>query len=97
MKRLMICIAVSCLLMISCQSNRIIEYRTVLPNITFPAFPRIHRTVNEDGSWTIDKESVDLLAEYYIKISATEKTYKEIKKLLEEENEKSADFSDELE
>ena len=81
----MICIMVSCLLMTSCLSDKIV-YKYTVPNVSFPIFPALERTVNPDGSWTIPKESVDLLAEYYIKITATETTYKEIKELLEGEN-----------
>ena len=80
----MLYILVSCLLMTSCLSDRVV-YKHSVPDITFPIFPALERTVNPDGSWTIPKESVDLLAEYYIQITATETTYKEIKELLENE------------
>lgn len=82
MKKLMICIVASCLLMTSCPSNKVVS-KTVVPEIVFPKFPVLQRTINADGSWTIPKESVDLLAEYYIEILETEKTYKEIKDLYE--------------
>lgn len=70
--------------MMSCQSDKIIQ-KTVVPDVVFPKFPALERTINADGSWTIPKESVDLLAEYYLKITATEKTYKELKAMYEGE------------
>ena len=78
----MIYTLVSCLLMTSCRSVKI-EYKYVVPEITFPIFPALDREVHKDGSWTIPKESVDLLAEYYLKITATEATYKHDKELFE--------------
>lgn len=68
--------------MTSCQSVRV-EYKYIVPDIEPPQFPILDRVVNEDGSWTITKESADALAVYYTEIQATEKTYKEIKRLLE--------------
>lgn len=76
----------SCLLMISCQSVKT-EKVYIVPDIDFPAFPVLDREVHEDGSWTIPKESTDLLAEYYIKIQETEANYKELKELYEKEKE----------
>ena len=75
MKRLIRFITVYCLLTTSCQSGKV-EYRTVVPNLVFPVFPSLERTMNADGSWTIPRESVDLLAEFYIKYSALEETYR---------------------
>lgn len=80
----MICALAACLPMTSCRSVSE-TVRTVVPDITFPVFPALERTVNDDGSWVISRESVDLLAEYYIDIQKTEKNYREIKSLLEEE------------
>ena len=71
-----------CLLMISCQSARV-EYKYVVPDVDFPKFPILDREVHADGSWTLPKDSVDLLAEYYVRIMETEKDYKDIKRLLE--------------
>lgn len=71
-----------CLLMISCQSARV-EYKYVVPDVDFPKFPILDREVHADGSWTLSKDSVDLLAEYYVRIMETEKDYKDIKRLLE--------------
>lgn len=71
-----------CLLMTSCQSVRV-ESKCVVPDIDFPEFPVLDREINSDGSWIIPKESVDDLAEYYIKIQETEKTYNDIKRMLE--------------
>lgn len=82
----MICIAVSCLLMTSCRSVRV-ECKYIVPDIEFPLFPVLDREINADGSWTISSNSVDDLAEYYIRIQETEKNYKEIKQLLEKEKE----------
>lgn len=81
----MICTLVSCLLMTSCQSVKVVYVdKYVVPDITFPIFPSMERTIHADGSWTLPKESVDLLAEYYLKIKATEATYEHDKKLFEE-------------
>lgn len=68
--------------MISCQSARV-EYKYIVPDVDFPKFPILDREVHADGSWTLPKDSVDLLAEYYIRIMETEKDYKDIKRLLE--------------
>ena len=68
--------------MISCQSVKI-EHKYIVPDIEFPQFPELDRTINEDGSWTIPKEDIDLLAKYYIRIQETEKNYNDIKRLLE--------------
>ena len=76
---------VSCLLMTSCQSVKT-EKVYIVPDVDFPNFPALEREIHEDGSWTIPKESVDLLAEYYIKIQETETNYKELKELYEKEN-----------
>ena len=82
MRKFLICIAVSCLLMTSCQSVKV-EYKYLIPDIDFPLFPVLDREINADGSWTLPKESVDSLAEYYIRIQETEQNYKDIKSLLE--------------
>ena len=82
----MICTMVSCLLMMSCQSVKT-EKVYIVPDIDFPQFPALEREIHEDGSWTIPKESIDLLAEYYIEIQKTEADYKEIKDMYEKENE----------
>lgn len=73
---------VSCLLMTSCQSVRV-EYKYIVPEITFPIFPAMDREVHSDGSWTIPKEDVYLLAEFYIKYQSTVETYKHDKELFE--------------
>ena len=86
MKKLMICTTVLCLLMTSCQSVRV-EYKYIVPDVDFPEFPVLDREIHKDGSWTIPKEDVDALAEYYIKIQETEKTYTDIKRMLEKEKE----------
>lgn len=76
-----------CLLILSCQSARV-EYRYIVPDIEYPIFPALEREINKDGSWTIPKESADLLAEYYIRVQEAEKDYKEIKESYEKENRK---------
>jgi len=68
--------------MTSCQSVRV-EYKYLIPDIDFPLFPVLDREINADGSWTLPKESVDSLAEYYIRIQETEQNYKDVKSLLE--------------
>lgn len=78
----MICTAVLSLLMTSCQSVKV-ERKYIIPDIDFPKFPALDREINADGSWTITKDSVDCLAEYYIRIQETEKNYKDIKRLIE--------------
>lgn len=80
-------IMVLCLLILSCQSARV-EYRYIVPDIEYPIFPALEREINKDGSWTIPKESADLLAEYYIRVQEAEKDYKEIKESYEKENRK---------
>ena len=82
MRKFLICIMVLLPLMTSCQSVRV-ERKYIVPDIDFPEFPALDREINTDGSWTIPKESVDDLAEYYIRIQETEKNYKDIKSLLE--------------
>ena len=73
--------------MTSCQSVKI-EKVYIVPDVSFPKFPALEREIHEDGSWTIPKESIDQLAEYYIKIQETETNYKELKELYEKEKEK---------
>lgn len=68
--------------MTSCQSVRV-ENKYIVPDISFPKFPALDREIHTDGSWTIPKESVDELAEYYIRIQETEKNYNDIKRVLE--------------
>ena len=74
-------------LMTSCQSVRT-EKIYIVPDVDFPAFPALEREIQKDGSWIIPKESIDQLAEYYIKIQETEANYKELKELYEKEKEK---------
>ena len=82
MRKFLICIMVLLPLITSCQSVRV-EHKYIVPDIDFPNFPALDRTINADGSWTIPKEDIDALAEYYIKIQETEKNYNDIKRLLE--------------
>ena len=82
MRKFLICIMVLLPLMTSCQSVRV-EHKYIVPDIDFHEFPALDREINTDGSWTIPKESVDDLAEYYIRIQETEKNYNDIKRLLE--------------
>lgn len=69
--------------MTSCQSVRV-EYRYIVPNYNYPKFPALERTINEDESWTIPKESIDLLAEFYIKYTTLEATYNHDKELYQQ-------------
>ena len=78
----MICIAVSCLLMTSCQSVKVVHKYTV-PDIVFPIFPALDREIHADGSWTIPKDDVDALAEFYVKYQSVVETYKHDKELFE--------------
>ena len=73
---------VSCLLMTSCQSVKVV-YKYVVPDYNCPKFPALERIINEDESWTIFKDSVDDLAEFYIKYSALEATIEHDKELYE--------------
>lgn len=78
---------VSCLLTTSCQSvKNNVEYKYTVPDYVFPQFPAIDRKINADGSWTITAESVDELAEFYVKYTALEKIYKHDKELFEGAN-----------
>ena len=80
----MICIAVSCLLMTSCQSVKVVYVdRYIIPDYDVPIFPALEREVLNDGSWNIPKESADLLAEFYIKYDVLVKSYKHDKELFE--------------
>ena len=82
MKKKMLLIAASCLLMTSCRSNKVVT-KTVVPTIDFPLFPKIERVVNPDGSWLISKKATEQLAKYYVDIQKTEKEYNRLKKLYE--------------
>ena len=68
--------------MTSCQSVKVV-YKYVVPNYNYPKFPALEREVQPDGSWYVPKESVDLLAEFYLQYSALEATYKHDKELFE--------------
>ena len=73
-----------CLLMTSCQSVKTVYVdRYVVPEITFPIFPAMDREIHKDGSWTIPKDDVDALAEFYIKYQSAVEIYKHDKELYE--------------
>ena len=73
-----------CLLMTSCQSVKTVYVdRYTVPEITFPIFPAMDREIHADGSWTIPKEDVDALAEFYLKYQSAVETYKHDKELFE--------------
>ena len=72
-----------CLLMTSCRSVKVV-YKTIVPELNPPEFPELDRTVNKDLSWTVPKESTDLLATFYLKYDEFVKNYNEIKALYEE-------------
>lgn len=84
MKKLMICIMVSCLLMTSCRSSKVITVEnTRVPLLDFPEFPVIKRTVNSDGSWNVPKESTDALADFFVHYEEVKKNYQMLKDLYE--------------
>ena len=70
--------------MTSCQSVKVVYVdRYIIPDYDVPIFPTLEREVHKDGSWTIPKESTDLLAEFYIKYDVLVKSYKHDKELFE--------------
>ena len=70
--------------MTSCQSVKVVYVdKYVIPDYEIPIFPKLEREVHEDGSWTIPKESTDLLAEFYIKYQVLVKEYNHDKELFE--------------
>lgn len=78
----MICTLVSCLLITSCQSVKVVYVeKYIVPDYNYPKFPALEREIHKDGSWTIPKEDVDALATFYLEYSALESTYKHDKEL----------------
>ena len=75
---LMLLPAAILLLMTSCQSPRTEYY---VPEIEFPQFPELHRTIQEDGSWLVPKQDVDALAAYYLQIQTTQAVYEQKRRL----------------
>ena len=70
--------------MTSCQSVKTVYVdKYTVPDIVFPVFPAIDREIHKDGSWTIPKDDVDALAEFYIKYQSAVETYKHDKELFE--------------
>lgn len=70
--------------MTSCQSVKVVYVdKYVIPDYEPPIFPKLEREVHEDGSWTIPKESTDLLAEFYVKYQVLVKEYNHDKELFE--------------
>lgn len=68
--------------MTSCQSVKVV-YKYTVPDITFPIFPAMDREIHKDGSWTIPKNDVDALSEFYIKYQLSVEEYKHDKELFE--------------
>ena len=66
--------------MTSCQSVKVV-YKYIVPDYDYPIFPALDREIHKDGSWTIPKEDVDALAEFYLNYSKLEATYKHDKEL----------------
>lgn len=84
MRKSMLCIVASCLLMTSCRSSKVITVEhTRVPLLNFPEFPVLKRTVNDDGSWNVPKESTDALAEFYELYEEVKKNYQMLKDLYE--------------
>ena len=70
--------------MTSCQSVKVVYVdRYIIPDYDVPLFPALDREVLKDGSWNVPKESVDLLAEFYIDYDVLVKSYKHDKELFE--------------
>ena len=70
--------------MTSCQSVKVVYVdRYIIPDYDVPIFPALDREVLKDGSWNVPKESVDLLAEFYIDYDVLVKSYKHDKELFE--------------
>ena len=70
--------------MTSCLTNKVVYVdRYVVPEITFPIFPALDREIHSDGSWTIPKEDIDSLAEFYVRYKSAVETYKHDKELFE--------------
>ena len=70
--------------MTSCQSvKEVYVTRYVVPDIAFPIFPAMDREINQDGSWTIPKQDVDSLAEFYTRYQYAVVIYKHDKELFE--------------
>lgn len=84
MRKFLPLITAICLLMTSCQSSRVVTVeKVVIPEIVFPQFPKIKRTVNADGSWVIPEESTKALSEYYLKIQKAESEYNGLREIYE--------------
>ena len=57
-----------------------LEY--IIPELTFPIFPALtDAEKNEDGTISVSKDWIVLLAEYKIRIEETEKTYNDLREL----------------
>lgn len=70
--------------MTSCLSVKAVYVdRYTVPEISFPIFPAMDRTINKDGSWTIPKDDIDSLAEFYVNYQAAVELYKHDKELYE--------------
>lgn len=68
------------MLLTSCVSNTV--YKTVVPEVSFPKFPRAESiSDNGDGTCTVSSEWIVQLAEYSIRIQETENNYNQIKSL----------------
>ena len=73
--------------MTSCQSVKVVYVdRYIVPDYDVPIFPALEREVLPDESWNIPKESVNLLAEFYVKYDVLYKSYKHDKELFEKAN-----------
>jgi hypothetical protein len=71
--------------MTSCQSVKVVYVdKYITPDYDMPIFPKLEREVHPDGSWTVPKESTDLLAEFYIKYDMLVKLYNHDKELYDQ-------------
>ena len=69
-------------LLTSCVSNTV--YKTVVPDLDFPTFPKADIMIdNGDETVSVDKKWIVRIAEYSIRIQETEDDYNEIKRLYE--------------
>ena len=73
------------MLLTSCVSKPKVEYKTVVPAITFPEFPTVEWvTENPDNTCTVPSDWIVQLSLFRIRYEATAETYELIKEKVEE-------------